>query len=176
MQLVLAGSQRLVSKANMTVLILSLLAVVSAADAPSSSAQKAAGNPPRINACTVLTPDVVAQFTTATRTKMKTPPTETPVGVNGSQCDYGGIGLQIDPFATVSADRMRKAPAPDWVPIRGVGDTAYFHNVQNALAEMFVWSGSRHFGILIEVPAGSTSEQLKPTMIQVANLIIPKLK
>jgi len=76
----------------------------------------------------------------------------------------------------VSADRMRKAPAPDWVPIGGVGDTAYFHNVQNALAEMFVWSGSRHFGILIEVPAGSTSEQLKPTMIQVANLIIPKLK
>jgi len=51
-----------------------------------------------------------------------------------------------------------------------------FHNVQNALAELFVWSGSHHFGILIEVPDGSTAEQLKPHMIQVAKQIAPKLR
>ena len=113
------------------VLILSVLAVVSA-DGRSLRDQKPAGNPPRINACTILTPDIVAKFTTAVKTTVESKPTETPVGVNGSFCDYGGIGLQIDPFATVSADRMRKSPTKDWVPVSGVGDTAYFHNVKNA--------------------------------------------
>ena len=107
---------------------------------------------------------------------MKTPPSGSPIGVNGSQCDYGGIALHIDPFATVSADRMRKTPNSDWVPVTGVGDAAFFHNVQNVMVEMFVWSGSHHFGILMDVPAGSASEQLKPHMIQVAKLIVPKLR
>ena len=158
----------------MNVLILSLLAVMSTATP--SSGQKPAGNPARINACTILTPDMAAKFAAATKTKVKSPPTEGPVGVNGSQCDYGGVGLHVEPLSTVGADRMRKSPGTDWVPVTGVGDTAYFHNVKNALAEMVVWSGSRHFGILIDVPAGSTSEQLKPKMIELANQIVPKLK
>ena len=97
---------------------------------------------------------------------MKIPPTERPVGLNGSQCDYGGIGLQIDPFARcrpIECERHRRRTG---FRSRDVGDTAYFHNVQNALAEMFVWSGSRHFAIQIEVPVGSTAEQLKPNTIQ----------
>ena len=71
---------------------------------------------------------------------------------------------------------MRKSPGSGWVPVTGVGDAAFFHNVQNALAELFVWSGSHHFGILIDVPAGSAAEQLKPHMIEVANRIVPKLR
>jgi hypothetical protein len=39
-----------------------------------------------------------------------------------------------------------------------------------------VWSGTHHFGILMEVPVGGTAEQLKPNMIQLANLVIPHLK
>ena len=160
----------------MSALILSLAVVVGAVGAASSSHQKQGNSPARINACTILTPDMVATFATATRTKMKTPPSGSPIGVNGSQCDYGGIALHIDPFATVSADRMRKTPNSDWVPVTGVGDAAFFHNVQNVMVEMLVWSGSHHFGILMDVPAGSASEQLKPHMIQVAKLIVPKLR
>ena len=159
----------------MSALILSLVVVVSAVGA-SSSHQRPGNSPARIDACTVLTPDMVATFATATRTKMTTTPSGSPIGVNGSQCDYGGIALHIDPFATVSADRMRKSPNSDWVPVTGVGDAAFFHNVQNAMAEMLVWSGSHHFGILMDVPAGSAPEQLKTHMIQVAKLIVPKLR
>ena len=44
----------------MNVLILSLLAVLSADGAPPTSDQKPAGNPARINACTFLRPNVSA--------------------------------------------------------------------------------------------------------------------
>jgi hypothetical protein len=160
----------------MNVLILSLLAVVSTVGSVPAFDQKPAGNPTRIHACTILTPDVVAKFTTATKIKVESAPTEAPIGVNGSQCDYSGIALHIDPFATVTADRMRKSPDREWAPISGVGETAYFHNVKDAFAEMFVWTGAHHFGILADVPAGTTAEQLKPAMIQVANLVAAKLK
>ena len=96
------------------------------------------------------------------------------MGVNGSQCDIGGLILQIDPFA--GADQMRKSPRKDWVPVSGAGETAYFHAVQNFVAELIVWSGPRHFGILMDVPAGGTAEQIKPKLIELANAIIPKLK
>ena len=160
----------------MSALILSLVAVVSAVGAASSFHQKPGNSPARIDACTILTPDMVATFATATKTKMKAPPSASPIGVNGSQCDYGSIALHIDPFATVSADRMRKSPNSNWVAVTGVGDAAFFHNVQNAMVEMIVWSGSHHFGILMDVPAGSAAEQLKPHMIQMAKLIVPKLR
>lgn len=157
----------------MHVLILSLLALVSVVDAPPSSDQNPAGNATRIDACTLLTRDVVDKVRVA-RTAVKTPPEESPVGLNGSYCDYGGVGLQINPFA--GADRIRKSPAKDWVPVSGVGETAYFNNVRDFFAELIVWSGSHHFAIQMEVPVGGTAEQLKPNTIQLANLIIPKLK
>ena len=156
--------------------MLSLVAVVGVIGAVSSSDQKQGNNPARIDACTILTPDMVATFAAATKAKVATPPAAVPVGVNGSQCDYGGIALHIDPLSTVGADRMRKSPGSGWVPVTGVGDAAFFHDVQNALAELFVWSGSHHFGILIDVPAGSAAEQLKPHVIEVANRIVPKLR
>lgn len=160
----------------MSVLILSLLSVLSTMGVAPASHQKQGNTPARVDACTILTADMAAGVTTATKTKMTTPPEASPVGVNGSQCDYGGIALHLDPFATVSADRMRKSPNRDWVPVSGVGDAAFFHDVKNMMVEMIVWSGSHHFGILMDVPAGSTSEQLKPHMIQLANLIVPKLR
>jgi hypothetical protein len=158
----------------MTVLLLSVLAVVSAAGAPTPSDQ-AARNPPRVNACTILTPEIAAKFAAAAKIKITTRPVESAVG-SGSQCDYEGITLQIDPFAAVSADRMRKTPGRDWVPVGGVGDAAFFRDVQNIVAEMYVWSGARHFGFVIDVPADSTSEKLKPGLIELANLVVPKLK
>jgi hypothetical protein len=156
----------------MSVLIFSLLAVASVAGAAPAPDQPA-GNPMRINACTLLTRDVVDKVKVA-KTVVTIPPEEKPAGAKGSYCDYGGVGLQIDPFA--GADQIRKSPQKDWVPVSGVGDTAYFKNVQNVFAELIVWSGSHHFAIQMEVPVGATAEQLKPNTIQLAHLIIPKLK
>lgn len=160
----------------MSVVILSLFAVISAVGASPPAHQKPGNSAARIDACTILTPDVVATFAAATKAKVTTPPGASPVGVNGSQCDYGGIALHIDPLSTVGADRMRKSPGSGWVPVTGVGDAAFFHNVQDVLAELFVWSGSHHFGILIDVPAGSALEQIKPHVIRVANVIVSKLR
>jgi len=159
----------------MNVPILSLLLAVSAAATPSPSHQKPAGNRARINACTVLTRDLVDKVTTsASKPVPSKPPTETPAGLNGSYCDYGSIGLQIDPFS--GADQMRKSPPKSWMPVSGVGDAAYINNVSDVFAELMAWSGSHHFAIQMEVPAGGTAEALKPNLIQLANLIIPKLK
>lgn len=158
----------------MNVLILSLLAVLSADGTQSPRFKMPAGNPSRINACTFLTRDLVAKFVTVDdKKKLDLPPEETAVG-NGSHCDYAGIGLGINSLA--DAARMRKSPPKDWVPVSGVGDAAYFHHVQNALAELMVWSGPHVFGVLLNVPVGGQAEQLKPKMIELANLIIPKLK
>jgi hypothetical protein len=157
----------------MNVLLVSLLAVVGAVGAPPSSDQRPPGNQARINACTVFTRDMVATITTDKKVLSATPK-ETPAGVNGSQCDIGGIELHLDTMA--DADRMRKSPRVNWVPLSGVGETAYFHNVQNYMVELIVWSGSHHFGILMEVPVGSKGEQFKPKLIELANQIVPKLK
>ena len=156
----------------MNILILSLLAWVSAVPSPE---QKPAGNPARINACSVLTREMIAKVMTAANKPLRsTPPAEKPVGPSGSSCDYDSIAWQIDPFA--NADASRKSPSKSWVPVSGVGETAYFNNVSNFLAELLVWSGPHHFVIYMEANPGSTGEQLKPGLIQLANLIIPKLK
>lgn len=148
-----------------------LLLTVFAADGSLAVADQ---KPARINACTVLTREMVTSIATATKAKMNSQPAEAPVGINGSSCDYGGIQLQVDPFA--AADQMRKSPRKDWEPVSGVGDTAYFHNVRDFMAELLVWSGSHHFGILMDVPVGAKAEQIKPHMIQAANQIASKLK
>lgn len=158
----------------MNLLAVSLLTLVSAGGTQSAPYRIPAGNPARINACTFLTRDLVAKFATVDdKKKLDLPPEEIPVG-NGSHCEYAGIGLGINSLP--SADRMRKSPPKDWVAVSGVGDAAYFYSVQNALAQLAVWSGSHNFGILMNVPVGGKAEQLKPKMIELANLIIPKLK
>lgn len=157
----------------MNAVTLSVLVLVSASGATSPD-QKPAGNPARINACAVLTRDVAARVVTD-KAALDGRPVETPAGSSGSQCEYAGIILQINPFAA-SAARMRKSPEKDWVPLGGVGDTAYFHHVKDVVAELIVWTGPHHFGVLMDVPAGSTAEKMKPTLVQLANLIIPKLK
>jgi hypothetical protein len=75
-------------------LILSLLALVTAIGAPPSSEQKPAGNPARINACSILTRDMVAKVTT-NKTILGATPQESPVGLNGSHCNFGVV-MQID--------------------------------------------------------------------------------
>jgi hypothetical protein len=151
------------------------LAAVSAVAAPPSSDQKPAGNSARIKACTILTRDVIDKVkTAASKPVPDTPPGETPVGPNGSYCDYGSMGLQIDPFP--GADRIRNSPSKSWTSVSGVGETAYFNKAGNVLAELLVWNSSHHFAVQIEAAPGHTADELKSSTIELAKLIIPKLK
>lgn len=152
---------------------MSVLIAVSLAVFTASGPTAAEQTPARVSACALLTRELVTKVTTPKMT-VKAKPSETPVGARGSNCDYGGVILQVDPFA--GADKMRSSPQKTWVAVSGVGETAYFNTAYNAFAEIIVWSGTHHFGIYMDVPPGATAEQLKPNLIQLANLIIPKLK
>ena len=127
-------------------------------------------------ACALLTRDVVVKFASegAKRFLDQLPPQEEPIGTHGSSCGYGGIHLQIDPFRR-STD-LRKSPGKDWQPVSGVGDTAFFRNNSDRFAELMVWTGTRHFTIQMDVPTGASGASIKPKTIELANLLIPKLR
>lgn len=156
---------------------LSILACVAASHpAAAQPGAKPATAKPAIRACALLTREVAVQFGTHTDPKLLDliPPQEDEVGSGGTGCQYGGIYLQIDPFAR--AAQMRTSPARDWVPVSGVGDTAYFHNNRDRYAELMVWSGAHHFTIQMSVPTGGTAESTKPKTVALANALIPKLR
>jgi hypothetical protein len=141
------------------------------------SASQAAGSASgkRISACALLTPDLMAKFDTSAPEMQKYfKAEEEPIGPNGSYCEHGGIGLQVNPFAR--SDDMRKSPAKDWQPVAGVGDTTFFRNNRNLFAELIVWTGPNHFTIQLHVPTGGTVESVRPKLIGLANAIVAKLR
>ena len=140
-----------------------------------SQARDGAASSKRISACALLTPDVMAKFDTGKPEVLKMfKPEEEPVGVNGTYCEHGNIGLQVNPFAR--PDELRNSPAKDWQPVPGVGDTAFFRNNRNTYAELMVWTGPNHFTIQLGVPTGGTVESIRPKVIGLANAIIAKLR
>ena len=132
-----------------------------------------AGKPP-ISACALLPKELVEKYFPNKAAFPYMKPSEGSVGAKGSTCNYGTIGLQVDPFAR--PDELRRSPRKDWQPVPGVGDTAYFHNNRDHFAELIVWTGAHHFTIQMGVNTGRTGENTKPDTIAVANAIIPKLR
>lgn len=129
----------------------------------------------RPRACAIMSRDLVEKYDTGSKQVLKTiPPAEEPLGANGSSCEDGNIGFQINPFAR--SDDLRKSPGKDWQPVTGVGDTAFFHNKANTYAEVIVWTGSHHFTIQMGAPMGGTVESVRPKVMDLANAIVAKLR
>jgi hypothetical protein len=103
-------------------------------------------------------------------------PKEVPLGASGSACEWGDLLLQIDPFSPARLEELRKTDGKNWEAIPSVGDAAYFHNIRNQMAELFVRVGTRTFGVVITIPVGSTAAASKPHFIAVAEAIVPKLR
>ena len=138
------------------------------------AAAQSAAKPP-IRACTLLTRDLVAKYSTQNpKLRELFKPEEEAIGTHGSSCNDGGIFLQVDPF--VQSDNLRKSPAKDWQAVSGVGDTAFFHDNRGRYAELIVWSGSHHFTLQMNVPDGKTAESVKPDATGLAGALIAKLK
>ena len=138
-----------------------------------AAAQPAAKSP--IRACTLLTRDLVAKYSTQNaKLRELFKPEEEAIGTHGSSCNDGGIFLQVDPF--VRSDNLRKWPAKDWQPVAGVGDTAFFHDNRGRYAELIVWSGSHHFTLQMNVPDGKTADSVKTDATGLATALIAKLK
>ena len=127
--------------------------------------------------CALLTMDLVKKVGEASKKSADgATPKELNMGATGVACQWGEIMLQVDGLTRVGWEQLGKRKDKTWESVSGVGDEAYFHNVSDIVGEMFVRVGSRTFGVLIDIPSGSTAAAFKPTFITVANAVVPKLR
>lgn len=127
--------------------------------------------------CGLLTPELVKKVGEASKTSADgATPKEVNMGASGVACEWGEIMLQVDPITRARFEQLGKTGDKTWESVSGVGDAAYFHNVQDMVAELFVRVGPRTFAVLLNIPSGSTAAAFKPTFIAVANAVVPKLR
>jgi hypothetical protein len=153
-----------------------LVPIVLSAGLFSAAAAQTSPAPP-VKPCSLLTRDLVEKASVAGKQAMAaTKPQEVNLGASGWACQWGDVMLQVDPHPASRLAELGKGDPKSWEPIPGVGDAAYFHNVKDAMAEMFVRVGPRSFGILMDVPAGSKAAAIKPQLVELAKAIVPKLR
>ena len=127
--------------------------------------------------CGLLTAELVRQVSLASRKSADVgAPEEIQLGATGTACQWGEIMLQVDPLTRAQLDQLGKPGDKTWESVSGVGDAAWFHNVRDMIGELFVRVGPRTFGVLIDIPVGTTATAFKPTFITVANAVVPKLR
>jgi hypothetical protein len=132
---------------------------------------------PPIKPCSLLTRDLVEKASAAGKQAIAAAkPQEVNLGRSGWACEWGDVMLQVDPVPASRLDELPKRDPKDWESVAGVGDAAYFHNVKDAVAELFVRVGPRTFAILMDVPAGSKAAAVKPRFVELARAIVPKLR
>ena len=156
-------------------IVLSLVVVAACLTSQTAASQTrggtaASGTAP--SACSLITPDLAAKYIDP-RILKYLKPDDSPVGTKGTSCEYGRIGLRVNPLGSGSKP---SAPAKDWQPISGVGTVAFYHPLNNTYAELIAWTGPHHIGIQLGVPTGGTMESTKAEAIALANAIIAKLK
>lgn len=137
------------------------------------SAQSAKGAGPR--ACSLLTKELVLQVTPETNKAaleelLRTKPEE---HLNGSLCDYAGVTLSLNPFDPKSFEKNIGKDA-SWVRVAGLGDAAWFHDVKGFMGELFVRSGPRTLGVVLEIPQGRTAESIKPNAVALAKAVLSR--
>jgi hypothetical protein len=90
---------------------------------------------------------------------------------NVSSCKYGRVLLVLDPLARPdpvrSAMNARTSPYQKYESVPGVGDAAFFE-ANSTYANLYVWTGGRHFHIEIGVGFmdGDDTKALKPNTIE----------
>jgi len=131
-----------------------------------------------VGACSILTKELAGTFSpyAGTRVMDLMPPEEEALGKSGSSCTYAGITLQVNPFTPERLDALYKEQGATWSPVPEIGDRAYFYDNKNGYAELYVKSGSRTFTIQMDVPDRSTTESIKPKVLELARTIAARLK
>ena len=155
------------------VLVSLVLAIVLPNAALAQSGARAGSPKP----CGLLTAEIVRQVSVASKKSAAVAaPKEVKLGPTATGCEWGEIILQVDPLTRAQLEQLGKPGDKSWESVSGVGDAAWFHNVSDMIGELFVRVGPRTFGVLIDIPTGSTASAFKPTFITVANAIVPKLR
>ena len=138
-----------------------------------------------IRACSLLTNDLLTQHSPFEQAPPEErdhhrkllgliPPEEESIGPSGSACGFGGVYLQVDPFAASAKTEADVAKMSERVA--GVGDVAYFRNNRGEYAELYVRSGGHVITLQMDTPQGRTPESIKPNAIALAQAILPKLR
>src|SRR5262245_13743545 len=166
--------------------VIALLLAAGCASSTALAFQARSGGPTSGDACALLTRDLVMKVSTAAgrrdaeRDKPRPDYPEPRPGV--SSCAYGRVVLALNP--TVRPEQVRNAmrartfPYQTYEPVPGVGDEAFF-DANSSFANLYVFSGTRHFHIELGVGLDDTIEKikamdLKPNAIALANVIIAK--
>lgn len=153
-----------------------LLAVIAthAGARPASAASGRSG----AGACSLLTREVLLPVTPYERQArdqvFQIPPEEEAIGKTGSSCSYGGVTLQVDPFANPPA--VETTIAKEWGGIQGLGDVAYFRDNRGEWAELYVRAARRVITIQMDIPTGRTADAIRPNVIALAKALLPKLR
>lgn len=159
-------------------LALTLLVVLAIRATAAVSAETAASDREKAGACSLLTRELLAKNTPEDPERfefgLKIPAAEEPVGVAGSMCEYGGVLLQVDPFASPAV--VEQSLAGQWTKVSGLGDVAYFRDNLGEWAELYVRDGERVITLQMDIPAGRTAESVKPNVVALAEAILPQLQ
>ena len=131
---------------------------------------------PTVRACALLTKEVVTQVTPYDKKTLDAvltvPANEDSLGASGSACSYGGITMQVDPFAPAVFERQKK---DTWIVVPGLGDTAYYVDNGGRWGQLYVTAAGRVLTIQMAIPMGKTAASIQPNVIALAKAILPKL-
>ena len=168
-----------------------LISIVVAALGPNVSttafAQARTGGAPAVKVCSLLSRDLVMKVSTAAAQKEfdYAKPVENYLGqeLGGAgrpaSCSYGPIVLVLNPLGQPdhirNLLRTRTKPYEKFEPVAGVGDAAFFEGNRN-FANLYVWTGSRHFHVEMMAAASEHGKDLKPNTITLANAVLPQLR
>lgn len=157
--------QKLTATLATGVLTISVLA----ASVPDAGAQA------RSTACSILTKDLVSQFSSDEGRRalaMSARPIEEPYGPGVNACQIGRTVLILDPFKNAAASRTSMATTATAVP--SVGDAALFKG-DSAFANLYVWKGSRAFHVQTSVGPNESADSLRDHAVGLANAVLGKL-
>ena len=172
--------------------VITSLLLASSVSSAAIAFQAGGGGAAPVKVCSLLTRDLVMKVSTGPgRSALeRAKPIEDwvaqeskeaglPVRPGVSSCKYGRVLLVLNPLARPdqvrTAMRARTAPYQNYEPVSGVGDAAFFE-ANSAYANLYVWSGSRHFHIEMGAGLDDDAKAMRPNTTALANAIIPQLK
>jgi len=177
----------------MRYLITSLL-VIGCVALTAGAPQAPSGGTAAGKACALLTRDLAMKVSTPAGRKSLERAKPREGGYEGmtlvkdaSACAYGPILLVLDPLARPEQIRqeMRAQSGPrdrsgtpiykNHEPVSGVGDEAFF-DFNSSFANLYVWSGPRHFSIQMVAGYEDDAKALKPNVVALAKAIVPQLR
>jgi hypothetical protein len=145
---------------------------------PAAAGAVAQPKPGAAKACALLSKELITQHTPYEKDAQKLlfsiPPEEDAVGATGSACEYGGVHLQVNPFA--SPQYVEQQLVKDgWTRESGLGDLAMFRDNRGSYVEVYVRSGARVITIQMSVPNGKTAAGIKPNAVALARAVLARI-